>query len=68
MGVGGAYSFVACLSHLTIDHAALSRRSTGGISNIFRSHKSIGLAVRVVLGLGDGGGGGGEEGAGRGVT
>ena len=25
---GGAYSFVACLSHLTIDHASLSRRST----------------------------------------
>ena len=27
-GWGGAYSFVACLSHLTIDHASLSRRST----------------------------------------
>ena len=26
--VGGAYSLVACLSHLTIDHASLSRRST----------------------------------------
>ena len=26
--VGGAYSFVAGLSHLTIDHASLSRRST----------------------------------------
>ena len=25
---GGGYSFVACLSHLTIDHASLSRRST----------------------------------------
>ena len=25
---GGAYSFVARLSHLTIDHAILSRRST----------------------------------------
>ena len=25
---GAAYSFVACLSHLTIDHASLSRRST----------------------------------------
>ena len=24
----GAYSFVACLSHLTIDHASLSRQST----------------------------------------
>ena len=24
---GGVYSFVACLSHLTIDHASLSRRS-----------------------------------------
>ena len=24
----GAYSFVACLSHLTIDHAFLSRRIT----------------------------------------
>ena len=27
-GTGGAYSFVACLSRLTIDHASLSRRST----------------------------------------
>ena len=27
-GGGGAYSFVACLSNLTIDHASLSRRST----------------------------------------
>ena len=27
-GGGGAYSFVACLSHLTIDHASLSIRST----------------------------------------
>ena len=25
---GGGFSFVACLSHLTIDHASLSRRST----------------------------------------
>ena len=25
-GRGGAYSFVACLSHLTMDHASLSRR------------------------------------------
>ena len=25
---GGTYSFVACLSRLTIDHASLSRRST----------------------------------------
>ena len=25
---GGAYPFVACLGHLTIDHASLSRRST----------------------------------------
>ena len=25
-GGGGAYSFVACLSHLTIDHASLPRR------------------------------------------
>ena len=27
-GGEGAYSFVACLSHLTVDHASLSRRST----------------------------------------
>ena len=26
---GGGYWFVACLSHFTIDHASLSRRSTG---------------------------------------
>ena len=26
---GGVYSFVACLSYLTIDSASLSRRSTG---------------------------------------
>ena len=25
---GGAYSFVACLGHLAIEHASLSRRST----------------------------------------
>ena len=24
--MGGVYSFVACLNHLTIDHASLSRR------------------------------------------
>ena len=24
----GAYSFIGCVSHLTIDHASLSRRST----------------------------------------
>ena len=28
MGAGGGYSFVACLGHLTIDHASLSRGST----------------------------------------
>ena len=28
LGEGGAYSFAACLSHLTIDHASLLRRST----------------------------------------
>ena len=39
-GEGGAYLLVACLSHLTIDHASLSRRSTvptpisGDTSNI----------------------------------
>ena len=27
VGGRGTYSFVACLSHLTIDHASLSRRS-----------------------------------------
>ena len=27
---GAAYSFLACLSHLTIDHASLSRRRAGG--------------------------------------
>ena len=26
----GGYSFVVCLSHLTIDHASLSRRARGG--------------------------------------
>ena len=42
-GGGRAYSFVACLSHLTIDHTSLSRRSTGGE----RSREQVG----------DGGGG-----------
>ena len=28
-GEGGAYSFVACLSHLTIDRASLSKRRRG---------------------------------------
>ena len=32
-GGGGAYSFVACLSHFTIDRASLSRRSTDLIHN-----------------------------------
>ena len=32
-GVWGAYSFAACLSRLTIDHASVSRRSTGLIPN-----------------------------------
>ena len=27
-GGGMGYSFVACLSHLTVDHASLSRQST----------------------------------------
>ena len=31
LGGGGGYSFVACLSHLTIDHASLSRRRGGGV-------------------------------------
>ena len=30
---GGGYSFVACLDHLTIDHASLSRRGGGGLTN-----------------------------------
>ena len=30
---GGAYSFVACLRHLTIDHASLPRRSTAPTPN-----------------------------------
>ena len=30
---GGAYSFVAWLGHLTIDHASLWRRSTGPTRN-----------------------------------
>ena len=30
-GEGRAYSLVACLIHLTIDHASLSRRSTVGL-------------------------------------
>ena len=39
-GTGGAYSFAACLSHLTVDHASLSGRSTvptpsGDISSIW---------------------------------
>ena len=29
----GPYSFVACVSHLTIDHASISRRSTVPTSN-----------------------------------
>ena len=30
---GGAYSCIACLSHMTIDHASLSRRSTVSTPN-----------------------------------
>ena len=34
-GGGGTCSFVACLSHLAIDHASLSRRSTVPTPNFF---------------------------------
>ena len=34
----GGYSFVACLSHLTIDHASFSRRSTVPTPNIDTSN------------------------------
>ena len=39
-GVGGgeAYSFVACLSHMTIDHAFLSRRITVPTPNRYISN------------------------------
>ena len=38
-GSGGAYTFVACLRHLTTDHAFLSRRSTAGTTlNIHLRH------------------------------
>ena len=33
VGGGRAYSFVACLGHLTIDHASLARRSTVPTAN-----------------------------------
>ena len=35
---GEACSFVACLSHLTIDHASLSRRGTAPTPNINLQH------------------------------
>ena len=43
-GGGGRYSFVAGLSCLTIDHASLSRRSTGGGSATHRLMPSIFVA------------------------
>ena len=45
MGGEGAYSFVACLSHLTIDHASLSRRRRGdAVGGVF------GVSVDVPVG------------------
>ena len=50
-GGGGAYSFVACLSHLTIGHASLSRRSTAptpnrDTSNILGAHYVFSLCSK----------------------
>ena len=56
---GGAYSFVACLSHLTIDHASLSRRSTGPTPN--RHTSNIWALSTLFPCMGSGGGGIGRE-------
>ena len=48
----GAYSFAACLSHLTIDHASFSRRS---MSMVWRGRSSgceLDYFLQVVFGLG----------------
>ena len=52
-GRGGAYSFVACLSHLTIDHASLSRRTTdlgdgkGGVYAIMHVRSRMAIDLRI---------------------
>ena len=50
-GRGGVYSFVACLSYSTIDHAPLSRRSTAptpnrGTSNNWRAFSTSCMAIQ----------------------
>ena len=44
---GGGYSFVACLSHLTIDHASLSRRSTVPTPNRHLRHLGAHYAFSI---------------------
>ena len=49
------YSFVACLSHLTIDHATLSRRSKGGREGGgVAFHAAAVLPVRFISKVNDG--------------
>ena len=47
-GGGGGYLFVACLSHLAIDHASLSRRSTVPIPNKHLQHPTFGALGTLV--------------------
>ena len=45
-GGGGAYSFIACLSHSTIDHESLSRRST--VLTPTRDTSNIGALITYI--------------------
>ena len=38
---GGGSSFVACLGHVTVDHASISRRSTVATPNIDTSNVCV---------------------------
>ena len=46
---GGGYSLVACLSHLTIGHASLSRRSTVPTPNRHLQHSGAHLIFSHIL-------------------
>ena len=50
-GGGGAYSFVAHLSHLTIDHASRLRRSTVPTATVIETPPAFGCSLRFFLKL-----------------
>lgn len=47
-GVGGGYSFVACLTHLTVDHASIWQRSTVPTRNTHVEHLGAHYVVYIL--------------------